>query len=241
MSHSQGAGKEYVCICRLHSAPEGGLPKVARAIETLTGALFQVRRSVRSPRPHSLVADARAPSQRPPLISAVKRQLRVRTIYESKLFEYDEERHLVVFWVSCEAGTYIRTLCVHLGLLLGVGGHMQELRRVRSGILGEENNLVTMHDVLDAQWMYDNLKDETYLRRVIMPLEVLLTNYKRIVVKDSAVNAICYGAKLMIPGLLRYESGIEVGEEVVLMTTKARCRLRVTRVACAQRDGSQQR
>ena len=38
----QGAGKEYVCICRLHSAPEGGLPKVARAIETLTGALFQV-------------------------------------------------------------------------------------------------------------------------------------------------------------------------------------------------------
>ena len=161
-------------------------------------------------------------SQRPPLISAVKRQLRVRTIYESKLYEYDEERHLVVFWVSCEAGTYIRTLCVHLGVLLGVGGHMQELRRVRSGILGEENNLVTMHDVLDAQWMYDNLKDESYLRRVIMPLEVLLTNYKRVVVKDSAVNAICYGAKLMIPGLLRYESGIEVGEEVVLMTTKVR-------------------
>jgi len=150
----------------------------------------------------------------------VKRQLRVRTIYESKLLEYDEERHLVVFWVSCEAGTYIRTLCVHLGLLLGVGGHMQELRRVRSGILGEQNNLVTMHDVLDAQWMYDNLKDESYLRRVIMPLEVLLTNYKRVVVKDSAVNAICYGAKLMIPGLLRYESGIEVGEEVVLMSTK---------------------
>lgn len=38
--------------------------------------------------------------------------------------------------------------------------------------------------------------------------------------KDSAVNAICYGAKLMIPGLLRYESGITSGEEVVLMTTK---------------------
>jgi H/ACA ribonucleoprotein complex subunit 4 len=127
---------------------EGGQARVARALETLTGALFQ----------------------RPPLISAVKRQLRVRTIYQSKLVEYDEERHLAggraqaghscrhtvsrcrardaaqarwgrgpgaaadaaalapaaaVFWVSCEAGTYIRTLCVHLGLLLGVGGHMQ--------------------------------------------------------------------------------------------------------------------
>lgn len=193
----QGAGKEYVCVARLHSAVES-VAKVAQAIETLTGALFQ----------------------RPPLISAVKRQLRIRTIYESKLLEYDAERHLVVFWVSCEAGTYIRTLCVHLGLLLGVGGHMQELRRVRSGILGEKDNLVTMHDVLDAQWVYDNHKDESYLRRVIMPLEVLLTSYKRCVVKDSAVNAVCYGAKLMIPGLLRYEQGIEVGEEVVLMTTK---------------------
>jgi len=97
---------------------------------------------------------------------------------------------------------------------------MQELRRVRSGIMGEEDNMVTMHDILDAMWMYDNFKDETYLRRTIMPLEVLLTNFKRVVVKDSAVNAICYGAKLMLPGLLRYETGIDVDDEVVLMTTK---------------------
>jgi H/ACA ribonucleoprotein complex subunit 4 len=68
--------------------------------------------------------------------------------------------------------------------------------------------------------VYDNNKDESYLRRVIRPLESLLTTYKRIVVKDSAVNAVCYGARLMIPGLLRYEAGIEVDEEVVLMTTK---------------------
>jgi H/ACA ribonucleoprotein complex subunit 4 len=73
---------------------------------------------------------------------------------------------------------------------------------------------------MDAQWINDNNRDETYLRRVVMPLEVLLTSYKRLVVKDSAVNAICYGAKLMIPGLLRFENDIEAGEEVVLMTTK---------------------
>lgn len=263
-----------MCVCRLHSAPPGGEQQVARAIETLTGALFQARcqpppSALQRPRPAAtpfppLSTSCRLPPiplQRPPLISAVKRQLRVRTIYKSKLYEYDAERNLVVFWVrspsssrshnlfflspsphhqtrftaplrlslsssaappqiSCEAGTYVRTMCVHLGLLLGVGGHMQELRRVRSGILGERNNMVTMHDVLDAQWLFDNSKDETYLRRVIMPLEVLLTSYKRLVVKDSAVNAICYGAKLMIPGLLRYESMIDVGEEVVLMTTK---------------------
>ena len=44
----------------------------SQVIEQLTGALFQ----------------------RPPLISAVKRQLRIRTIYESKLIEFDTERHL---------------------------------------------------------------------------------------------------------------------------------------------------
>ena len=86
--------------------------------------------------------------------------------------------------------------------------------------MSEEERMVTMHDILDAQHVYDTTKDESYLRRVVMPLEVLLTNYKRIVVKDSAVNAICYGAKLMIPGLLRFADGIELNDEVVLMTTK---------------------
>jgi len=136
------------------------------------------------------------------------------------LIEYDEKRNLGIFWVSCEAGTYVRTLCVHLGLLVGTGGHMQELRRVRSGVMSENDNLVTMHDVMDAQHVYDTTKDEKYLRRVVMPLELLLTNYKRIVVKDSAVNAICYGAKLMIPGLLRFADDIDINQEVVLMTTK---------------------
>jgi H/ACA ribonucleoprotein complex subunit 4 len=194
----QGAGKEYVAIMRLHGKVEGGEAAVRAALDKLTGALFQ----------------------RPPLIAAVKRQLRIRSIYSSKLIEFDNEKQLAVFHVSCEAGTYIRTLCVHLGLLLKVGAHMQELRRVRSGALSENDDMATMHDVLDAMWLYDTTRDESYLRRVIRPLESLLTGMKRLVVKDSAVNAICYGAKLMLPGLLRYESGIEIGEEVVLMTTK---------------------
>jgi H/ACA ribonucleoprotein complex subunit 4 len=97
---------------------------------------------------------------------------------------------------------------------------MQELRRVRSGAMSEQDRMVTLHDVLDAQWMHDNHRDESYLRTVIQPLESLLTSYKRIVVRDSAVNAVTYGAKLMIPGLLRFESGISLHDEIVLMTTK---------------------
>lgn len=87
-----------------------------QAIETLTGALFQ----------------------RPPEISAVKRDLRIRSIYKSTLLEFDKERNMAVFVVDCQAGTYIRTLCEHLGLLLGTGGYMQELRRIRSGNMSEK-------------------------------------------------------------------------------------------------------
>ncbi|CAI5444000.1 unnamed protein product [Caenorhabditis angaria] len=193
----QGAGKEYMCIFKLHEAVDDER-KVRQALEKLTGALFQ----------------------RPPLISAVKRQLRIRTVYENKFVEYDPEQQMGIFNCVCESGTYVRTICVHLGLILGCGGQMQELRRNRSGICDENEQMVTMHDVLDAQYLLDTQKDESYMRHIVQPLEALLTQHKRIVVKDSSVNAICYGAKILIPGVLRFDDDIEVGKEIVIMTTK---------------------
>jgi len=193
----QSAGKEYVAIVRLHDDVKGeGV--INKALENLKGAVFQM----------------------PPLNSAVKRELRIRTVYDTKLLEFSPDTKLGVFWMKCEAGTYVRTLCVHLGYLLKVGAHMEELRRNKSGIMSENDSMATMHDVLDAQHKYLHEKDESYLRAVVKPLEVLLTNYPRIVIKDSSVNAICYGAKLLVPGILRYSSNIEVGQEVVLITTK---------------------
>ena len=148
-----------------------------RALSALSGALFQ----------------------RPPLISAVKRQLRVRTVQEVKSLHFDNDRRLAIFWVSCEAGTYIRTLCVHLGIYLGVGAHMQELRRVRSGAASEKHKCFTMHDLLDAQWMYDHERNDKALRTIIQPLENLLTTYKRVVVRDSAVGSIVCTLSFIFP------------------------------------------
>ena len=161
----QSAGKEYVGIVKFHN-PIEDKSQVEDCLKRLQGACFQ----------------------RPPLISSVKRELRVRTIYDYKLIEFDKEKNMV--------------------------------RRVRSGILKEDESMVTMHDVLDAQYVYKQTKKEDYLRRVVRPLEILLTNYPRIVIKDSAVNAICYGAKLTVPGVLRFEANIENGKEIVLITTK---------------------
>lgn len=208
----QSAGKEYIGVVRFHGKIENE-KVIEKALEKLTGACFQ----------------------RPPLIAAVKRELRVRTIYETKLIEFDKEKNHALIWVKCEAGTYVRTLFVHLGLLCKVGGHMQELRRVRSGILDENQYLVTMHDVLDSRFLYDQTKDEAYLRRVVMPLEILLVSFPRIMVKDSSVNALCYGAKLTLPGVLRFDNNIEPGTEVVLITTKGEA----VAVAVAEYSSSQ--
>jgi H/ACA ribonucleoprotein complex subunit 4 len=192
----QNAGKEYICIIRFHNdvAPE----MVVRKLRQLQGPIYQ----------------------RPPIISAVARRLRVRTIHTAKLTEYNDKRNLGIIHIRCQAGTYIRTLCIHLGLLCGVGAHMQELRRMKTGHLGERDNMCTMHDVLDAMAEYNSTGDESYLRHVFMPCEVLLTHLKRIIVKDTSVNAICYGAKIMVPGLLRFDNDIEVGDEIVVVTTK---------------------
>jgi len=193
----QSAGKEYVCVLKLFDQIQSEA-KLRDVLKILTGPLFQ----------------------KPPAVAAVKRQLRIRNIYESKLFEFDNEKKMAVIWVSVEAGTYIRTLCEHIGILLGVGGEMEELRRTRSGMVSENDGLFTMHDVLDAQYKWEHDNDDKYLRTVIKPLETLLVHMRKIVVKDSSVNSICFGAKLLVPGILRYSSDIEVGMEVVLMTTK---------------------
>lgn len=34
------------------------------------------------------------------------------------------------------------------------------------------------------------------------------------------MNAVCYGAKVLLPGVLRFDEGIEPGMEIAIMTTK---------------------
>lgn len=72
-----------------------------------------------------------------------------------------------------------------------------------AGAMNEKKGIATLYDVLAA---LGSTATSATIYAVISPLESLLTGYKRVVVKDSAVNAVCYGAKLMLPDLLRYES-----------------------------------
>lgn len=167
--------KEYVCVLHLHKrVPEGELLDVSKEF---TGVLYQ----------------------RPPLKSAVKRQIRKREVYYIDVLE--RQGNDVLLKIGCEAGTYIRKLCHDVGEALGVGAHMQELRRTKVGPF-DESKLTTLHDLTDAYhfWIEDN--DETPLRNIIMPLERALGHLPRIIIRDTAVDAICHGARLAEPGVV---------------------------------------
>ncbi len=189
------SGKEYVCVMKLHgNADEGSVRRVLAEFEDEI-------------------------LQRPPLRSSVKRQIRSRRIYYNEFLEQDGRN--VLFKVGCEGGTYIRKLCFDMGEVLGVGAHMQELRRTRAGpFLETSAKCVTLHDV--AYWFgeYERTKDQSYLCKIIEPMETALMGLSKIVVRDSAVDALCHGASLTAPGVLKVDSGIVKGSVVAIFTLK---------------------
>ncbi len=188
------APKEYVCLMRLHE--DVGEKKVRKILEEFTGKIFQT----------------------PPMRSAVKRELRVRTIYYINILEIDGQDAL--FKIGCEAGTYIRKYCHDIGEALGCGAHMAELRRTRVGDFIEDDTLKTLQDVNDAYhyWMEDD--DEAPLRECVLPMERSASHLKKIVVRDSAVDALCHGADLAAGGILKYSEDIKKNETLAVFTLK---------------------
>ncbi len=187
------SGKEYVCLLKLHREMP---PKLVRKVcEEFTGPIYQT----------------------PPIKSAVKRVLRIRTIYYIEVLEI--EGSSVLFRVGCEAGTYIRKLCHDIGLALGCGGHMQELRRTKAGPF-TERTLVTLQDLKDAYVFWKEDGDESEIRRVIMPMESAVSHLPRILLRDSAVDAVCSGASLAVPGITSLDSNLTKGDIITLFTLK---------------------
>jgi len=188
------AGKEYICLMRVHKPlPKKRLSDVCREF---MGPIFQ----------------------KPPLKSSVVKELRIRTIYYLDVLEIEEQR--VLMRVGCQAGTYMRKLCFDIGLALGTGANMEELRRTRAGPFREDETLVTLHQLTDAYAAWKETGDEAGLRRVILPVEAALRHLPRLVIADNAVDAICHGAPLALPGLLRLETDISKGDIVALFTLK---------------------
>ena len=136
--------KEYEAVLRLGQET---------TTQDATGEIMRDR-SIQELRPetiHAAVAQFQGEQQQvPPMYSAVKmggqplykaaragktldRQARPITIYHIEVRAM--ALPYVTLWVHCSKGTYIRTLCADIGQVLGVGGHLSQLTRVRVGPL----------------------------------------------------------------------------------------------------------
>lgn len=137
--------------------------------------------------------------QKPPRKSAVARRLRVREIHRLNALEREHRR--VLLDVECASGTYIRKLCHDLGLALGTGAHMGDLRRTQTGHF-DDRTLSTMEDLADGLAFWRENDDAELLREVVSPAERALEGLPSLTVAPSAAEEIAEGAPVYSPGVI---------------------------------------
>ena len=186
--------KEYHALGRVHSLPSK--EKLEEIIYLFQGEIFQ----------------------KPPQRSAVVRQTRTRNIYEFEILEQKER--LLLTRILCEAGTYIRKLYYDIGELLGPGATMIELRRTRVDQFRETDGLVTLHELANAFALWEEKNDDSKLMKMIKPVECAFSELKSVIIRDSAVDAMCHGAQLAIPGILKISSNLRKGDIVGIYSQK---------------------
>ena len=187
----QESTKEYICHLKL--GKDLGKNKLEEAFAKFVGPIYQI----------------------PPFQAAVKRELRIRRIYQLEILEHNSNS--VLFRVECEGGTYIRNLCEDIGSILGTKGVMEQLIRTKSGPfkLEESFSLVEAHDIFQN---WKSSSEDSRLKKLLRPLEDMLVDLPKIEVKDSAVDAICHGADLAIPGISAVSKKLKRGQLVSLIS-----------------------
>ncbi len=140
--------------------------------------------------------------QKPPRKSAVKRQLRTREIHELEILEQTDQNALLR--INCEAGTYIRKLCHDIGLAVGTGAHMGDLRRTQTGQY-DDTSLQTMEAVVDGLAFWSDDGDESLIREVVSPAESALQTLPKMTIAPSAAREVAEGAPVYAPGVIDTE------------------------------------
>ena len=187
--------KEYYALARLHAHVSND--KLNDIIKEFVGDIYQ----------------------RPPQRSSVRRATRIRTIYQLEVVEQFDR--LLLIRTVCQAGTYIRKIIYDIGEILSPGATMIELRRTRVSNFYENNdNFTRLHDLSDAIQIYREKKDETKLKKIIRPVEQCLEPIPAVVIRDTAVDALCHGAQLAVPGILAITKNLKSHELVGIYTIK---------------------
>ncbi|MGA7923130.1 MAG: RNA-guided pseudouridylation complex pseudouridine synthase subunit Cbf5 [Thermoplasmata archaeon] len=161
-----------------------------------------------------VVAEFQGPVfQTPPVRSAVKRERRVRRLHRFEVLEVDGTR--ILFDVVADSGTYIRTLAVDVGDALGVGGHLEELRRVGTGPF-TETDAVSLRQLTDALDGARSGSPEA-LGKILHPMQEVWGEFPPVVLKDSAVAAVAHGADVARGGIADLPRPFAAHAAVVLL------------------------
>ena len=153
-------------------------------------------------------------------ISNIKYELKTKYIYYSNEYEFDYKYKTRIVKFSCGYDMHLFFILNYLTFIYEIKCTFLESRQVCSGVLSEKDNLTTLHNFLDSGWIFKCKKKDFYLRKAVIPYEIIFTSYKRIMIKYSAVNSLCYGAVLRISGIIKAEKNIEKGDKVVCITKK---------------------
>ncbi|AFZ71410.1 RNA-guided pseudouridylation complex pseudouridine synthase subunit Cbf5 [Natronobacterium gregoryi] len=182
--------KEYVAVLECHSSVPADAESIVAAFE---GPIYQ----------------------KPPRKSAVSRRLRVREMYDLEVLEAADRRLLLR--IRCESGTYVRKLCHDLGLALGTGGHMGDLRRTGTSPF-DDSSLHSVQEFLDALafWVEDD--DPEPLYEVVEPAERILEEIPGVVIAENAAHEVAEGAPVYAPGVLTVDDDASRGDLVACYT-----------------------
>jgi H/ACA ribonucleoprotein complex subunit 4 len=82
------------------------------------------------------------------------------------------------------------------------------------------DRFVRLHDIVDAFETFRESKDEKKLRDIIRPIEYCLQDIRAVVIRDTAVDALCHGAQLAIPGIIAIPNDLRPGEIIGIYTLK---------------------
>ena len=189
----QESPKEYVCLMKHYSNQKES--NMLQMFKKFTGPIYQI----------------------PPFQAAVKRELRIRRIYEIEMLEHTSKKTL--FRVLCEGGTYIRNLCEDIGSALGSGAVMEQLIRTKSGPFTIEDS-ITMVEAHDMYKQWKDTGDSSNILSILKPLEDMLVDLPIIEAKDSAVDALCHGADLAIPGVASVSKNMKRGQLISIRTMR---------------------
>ena len=172
--------KEYVAVLELHGPAPADFDAVVAEFE---GEIYQ----------------------KPPKKSAVVRRLRTRRVLDLDVLEAEDRQAL--FRIRCESGTYVRKLCHDIGLALGTGAHMGDLRRVGTDPF-DDTDLVTLQDFADAlAWAEEG--DPDPLGEVVVPAERALVDLPSVTIAESAAREVAEGAPVYAPGIIEADDADE--------------------------------